>query len=156
MQCNAMQCNAMQYNRFKEGAVTPEQGILFGLGRSGNSRAGYPFWVFPLQNRVIIYNAGGTYLTDQGWVPPPPENFFEQANPGHPGNFLSNSLPRGKNDGRIPGVGQNFPKLEETASLAFKKSNKKLRKLRDSTNFLFGELNKTFIFKTEAIPLESL
>ena len=35
---------------------------------------------------------------------------------------------------------------------------KKLRKLtlRDSTNFLFGELNKTFIFYTEAESLESL
>ena len=26
----------------------------------------------------------------------PRENFFDRANPGHPGNFLSNSLPQGK------------------------------------------------------------
>ena len=33
----------------------------------------------------------------------------------------------------FPGVGQNFPKLEETAPQACKKVFKKLRKLRDST-----------------------
>ena len=45
----------------------------------------------------------------------------------------------------FPGVGQNFPKLEETTPY-LAKILKKLRKIRDSTNFLFGELNKTFIF----------
>ena len=54
-----------------------------------------------------------------GYIPPgnPRENFFERANPGHPGKFfLSNSLPLGqKMMVEFPGVGQNFPKLEETA-----------------------------------------
>ena len=47
----------------------------------------------------------------------------------------------------FPGVGQNFPKLEETAPLACKKILKKLRKLRDSTTFLFGELKKPLCFR---------
>ena len=46
----------------------------------------------------------------------------------------------------FPGVGQNFPKLEETAPQACKKILKKLRKLRDSTTFLFGELKKPLCF----------
>ena len=53
-----------------------------------------------------------------GYIPPgnPRENFFERANPGHPGKiFCLIPCPGTKNDSRIPGVGQNFPKLEETA-----------------------------------------
>ena len=53
-----------------------------------------------------------------GYIPPgqPPENFLSEQIPATRAIFLSNSLPLGqKNDGRIPGVGQNFPKLEETA-----------------------------------------
>ena len=45
----------------------------------------------------------------------PGENFFEQANPGHPGTFFLIPLPGGKMMVKFPGVGQNFPKLEETA-----------------------------------------
>ena len=55
----------------------------------------------------------------------------------------------------FPGVGHNFPKPKKLL-LKFAKILKELRKIRDSTNFLFGELNKTFIFWTEAEPLESL
>ena len=47
----------------------------------------------------------------------------------------------------FPGVGQNLPKLEETAPQACKKILKKLRKLRDSTTFLFGELKKPLCFR---------
>ena len=47
----------------------------------------------------------------------------------------------------FPGVGQNFPKLEETAPWACKKILKKLKKLRDSTTFLFGELKKPLCFR---------
>ena len=48
---------------------------------------------------------------------------------------LSNSpAPGQKMMVEFSGVGQNFPKL-------LAKILKKLRKLRDSTNFLFGELN---------------
>ena len=52
-----------------------------------------------------------------GYIPPgnPGENFFERANPGHPGKFFCLiPCPGAKNDGRIPGVGQNFPRLKET------------------------------------------
>ena len=42
----------------------------------------------------------------------PPGQIFERANPGNPGNFFCLiPCPGAKNDGRIPGVGQNFPKL---------------------------------------------
>ena len=34
IQYNTIQYNTIQYNRFKEGAVTPEQGILFGFSHS--------------------------------------------------------------------------------------------------------------------------
>ena len=54
-----------------------------------------------------------------GYVPPPGnprENFFEQANPGHLGNsFVYFSAPGAKMMVEFPGVGKNFPKLEETA-----------------------------------------
>ena len=49
-----------------------------------------------------------------GHIPPPGnpgENFFEQANPGHPGKFFCLiPCPGAKNDGRIPrGWGKIFP-----------------------------------------------
>ena len=54
-----------------------------------------------------------------GTSPPPGnpgENFFERANPGHLGKyFCLIPCPGAKNDGRIPGGGAKFPKLEETA-----------------------------------------
>ena len=52
----------------------------------------------------------------------------------------------------FPGVGQNFPKLEENALF---KLAKILKKTTRQYKFLFGELNKTFIFQTEAKPLKS-
>ena len=85
------------------------------------------------------------------WIHPsgnPRGNFFERANPGHSGNFfLSNSLSRGKNDGRIPGSGAKFSQTRRNCSLSLQKILRKLRKLRDSTNFLSGELNKTLYFR---------
>ena len=56
-----------------------------------------------------------------GYIPPPPpgnpgENFFERANPGHPGKFFCLiPCPGAKNDGQIPRCGAKFPKCEETA-----------------------------------------
>ena len=52
-----------------------------------------------------------------GYIPlPTPGKVFWAGESRPPGQFfLSNSLPRGKNDGRIPGGRQNFPNLEETA-----------------------------------------
>ena len=52
---------------------------------------------------------------NSNWVHPPGnprKNVFERVNPGHSGNFLS---PGQKMMVEFPGVGQNFPKLEETA-----------------------------------------
>ena len=54
------------------------------------------------------------------------------------------------------GVGQTFSQNHRNCSLSLQNILKKLRKLQDSTNPLIGELNKTFIFYTEAIPLKSL
>ena len=55
-----------------------------------------------------------------GYISPwatPGKLFFERANPDHPGNFFRLiPLPRGKMMVEFQGVGQNFPKLEETAS----------------------------------------
>ena len=97
-------------------------------------------------------NAFHSYVSvNSNWVHPPPgnprENCFERANPGHPGNFFCLiPCPGAKNDGRIPGGGAKFFQTRRNCSLSLQKILKKLRKLRDSTNFLFGEFNKTFIF----------
>ena len=82
-----------------------------------------------------------------GYIPlgNPRENFFERANPGHPGKFFC-LIPRAKNDGRIAGGGAKFSQTRRNCSLSLQKILKKLRKLRDSTTFLFGELKKTFMF----------
>ena len=51
----------------------------------------------------------------------PRENFFERANPRHPAIFLSNSLPRAKSDGRIPGGGAKFSQTRRNCSLGLQK-----------------------------------
>ena len=85
-----------------------------------------------------------------GYIPPgnPGENFFDRANPGHPGKFFCLiPCPGAKNDGRIPRGGAKFSQTRRNCFLSFqKKILKKLRKLRDSTTFLSGELKKTFMF----------
>ena len=85
-----------------------------------------------------------------GYIPraTPGKIFFERVNPGHPGNFFSLiPCPETKNDRRIPRRwGKFFPNSKKLLLKLAKKILKKLRKLRDSTNFLSGELNKTFIF----------
>ena len=72
--------------------------------------------------RSVSVNSSWVHLPGQ-----PREIFFERANPGHPGNFLSNSLPLGqkmmvefpapgaKNDGQIPVGGAQFSQTKETA-----------------------------------------
>ena len=96
-----------------------------------------------------MFNPLRSYVSaNSNWVQPPRqpwENFFERANPGHPAIFLSNSLPWGENDGRIPGGAAKFSQTRRNCSLSLQKILKKLQKLRDSTNFIFGELNTTFI-----------
>ena len=94
-----------------------------------------------------------------GYIKPgnPREQFFERANPGHPGNFLYViPCPRAKNDGQIPRGGAKLSQTRRNSPLSLQKILKKFRKLRDSSNFLFGELNKTFILWTESKPLKSL
>ena len=47
----------------------------------------------------------------------PPAKLFERANPGHLGIlFVQFPCPEAKMMDEFPGVGQNFPKLEETVS----------------------------------------
>ena len=84
-----------------------------------------------------------------GTSPPgnPRENFFERANPGHPGNFFCLiPCPRAKNDGRIPGGGAKFSQTRRNCSLSLQKILKKIKKTTRQYKFLFGEFNKTFIF----------
>ena len=86
---------------------------------------------------------------NSNWIQPPgnpQENCFQGANPGHPGNFLSDSLLQGKQLwSNSRGVGQNVPKLKETAPEVCK-DPLKIKKTTRQYKFLYGELNKTFIF----------
>ena len=78
----------------------------------------------------------------------PPGNFFERANPGHPGKMSCLiPCPGAKNDGRILGGGTKFSQTRRNCSFSLQKILKKLRKLRDSTTFLFGELKKPLCFR---------
>ena len=96
-------------------------------------------------------NHRNTYVSvNSNWIHPPratPGKFFlSERIPATRTFFLSNSLPRGKNWwSNFRGWGKIFPNSKKLF-LKLAKTLKKLRKLRDSTNFLFGELNKTFIF----------
>ena len=95
---------------------------------------------------------------NSNWIQPSSntrENVFERANPGHPGKFFVQfPVPGQKTMVEFPGVGQNFPKLEETARQACKKFFKKLRKPRDSTIFHLENITKPLYFRLR--PLESL
>ena len=53
----------------------------------------------------------------------------------------------------FPGVGQNFLKLKETPPLNLQKINKKFETVQF---FCLENLEKPFIFYTEAKPLETL
>ena len=92
-----------------------------------------------------------------GYIPPtratPGQIFLSERIPATRANFPA---PGAKNDGRIPQGGAKFSQTRRNCSLSLQKILKKLRKLRESTILLFEELNKTFIFLTEAEPLESL
>ena len=61
-----------------------------------------------------------------GYIPPPGnpgENFFERANPGHPGKiFCLIPCPGAKNDGRIPGGGAKFSQTRRNCSLSLQKN----------------------------------
>ena len=64
----------------------------------------------------------------------PGENFFERANPGHPGNFFCLiPCPGAKNYCRIPrGWGKIFPNSKKLLRIKLAKVLKKRRRLRDS------------------------
>ena len=83
-----------------------------------------PYYAVIILNYARIFSYGTisrvmSQSIPTGYIPPPGnpgENFFERANPGHPGKFFCLiPCPGAKNDGRIPGGGAKFPKLEETA-----------------------------------------
>ena len=60
-----------------------------------------------------------------GTSPPgnPRENFFERANPGHPGKiFCLIPCPGAKNDGRIPGCRATFSQTRRNCSLSLQKN----------------------------------
>ena len=70
------------------------------------------------------HKVGGSILcyvsVNSNWVHLPPGQLpgklFEQANPGNPGNFFVKfPAPGAKMMVELPGLWQNFPKLEETA-----------------------------------------
>ena len=84
-----------------------------------------------------------------GYISPlgqPPGKFFERANPGHPGNFFCLiPLPRGKNDGQIPGGGANFSQTRRNCSLSVQKILKKT--MRQYNFFYLESLTKPLYFK---------
>ena len=61
--------------------------------------------------------------------------------------FFLIPCPGAKNDGRILGGGAKFSQTRRNYSLSLQKILKKLRKLRDSTTFLSGELKKPLCFR---------
>ena len=90
---------------------------------------------------------------NSNWVHPPPPprqppGKFFSASESRPPEQIFCLIPclGAKNDGQIPlGWGKIFPNSKKLPLIPAK-IFKKLRKLRDSTNFLFGALSKTFIF----------
>ena len=72
---------------------------------------------FTIIRKILLFpKIKCTFLSQSfstGYIPPgnPGENFFERANPSHPGNFFCLiPCPGAKNDGRIPpGWGKIFP-----------------------------------------------
>ena len=96
-----------------------------------------------------------------GYLPPPPGNpieiFLSELILATQAIALSNSLPRATNDGRIPGDGAKFSQTQRNSPLSLQKKS-----IRNSANyetvqiFCLENLEKPFIFYTEAKPLESL
>ena len=86
---------------------------------------------------------------NSNWVHPPPGKIFlSERIPATRTNFLSNSLPWGqKMMVKFPRGGAKFSKIRRNSPLSLQKILKKFRKLRDSTNFLFGELTKLLNFR---------
>ena len=81
----------------------------------------------------------GTYV--------PGRKLLSDRNPATRAKFFVQSLPLGKNDGRFLGGGEKISQTRRNCSLSLQKILKKLRKLRDSTTFLFGELKKPLYFR---------
>ena len=93
-------------------------------------------------NVLLMYQSIPT-----GYIPTPGnprENLFKRANPGHLGKlFCLIPCPGLKNDGQIPGGGAKVSQTQRNFPLSLQKNPQEIQK---TTNFLFGELNKTFKF----------
>ena len=66
-----------------------------------------------------------------GYTPPgnPRENFFERANPGHPGKFFCLiPCPGAKNDGQIPGGGAKVSQTQRNSPLSLQKNPQEIQK----------------------------
>ena len=91
---------------------------------------------------------------NSNWVHPPPPGatsgkiFLSEQIPATRGkSFCLIPCPLAKNDSRIPGGGAKFSQTRRNCSVSLQKIHKKLRKLRDSTTFLFRELKKPLCFR---------
>ena len=110
---------------------------------------GYNYKMPHSKNKQIFFNGHEQYGTlscscgkvmsqsiPTGYIPPgnPGQNFFERANPGHPGKFFCLIPCSGaRNDSRIPrGWGKIFPNSKKLFCIKLAKVLEKLRRLRDS------------------------
>ena len=86
-------------------------------------------------NTSTVLNCVMSQSIPAGYIPPgnPGENFFERANPSHPGKcFCLIPCPGAKNDSRIPwGWGKIFPNSKKLLRIKLAKVLEKLRRLRD-------------------------
>ena len=84
----------------------------------------FTFFTFSFRSRLSLCLS----QFQLGTSPPgnPGENFFERANPGHPGKFFCLiRCPGAKNDGRIPGGGAKFSQTRRNCSLSLQKKSLK-------------------------------
>ena len=100
-------------------------------------------WNNVVRQNYASVNSNWVHLSPRG---NPREIVFERANPGHSGNsFCLISLPRGKNDGRIPGGGAKFSETRRNCYLSLQKVLKKTT--RHYKFFYLGSLTKPLYFK---------
>ena len=107
------------------------------------SCANSPISVIPLnkfESNTVPGSGPCRYVSvTSNWVHPPGnpwENFFERANPDHPGKFFCLiPCPGAKNDGRIPGGGTKFSQTRRNCSLSLPKNPLKIEKTMRQYNF---------------------
>ena len=84
-----------------------------------------------------------------GCIPPgnPGENFFERANPGHPGNFFwLIPCPGAKSDGQSPGGGAKFSHTPRNSPLSLQKSIRNSENIETVQIFCLENLTKLLYF----------